>query len=593
MTKKRKKKTLLTVLPKKDVAAEADPPSSNRRDYVAIANRYARQIVSGEIPACRQVIQACQRHLNDLDRQLDPDFEFELDPASASRWCEFLEALPHVKGKWAAKRETLTLEPWQCFIIVSIAGWVEKLDHTRYRFHDAYIEVPRKNGKSFFGAGIGDYKFCADNEYSAEVYFGATSEEQAKRLGFKPARAMVLRSPAMRSAFGIKVYVNSLVKEDDGSILKAVIAKPGDGDSPSCVIIDEYHEHPTSELYDCMKTGMAARENPLIIVITTAGSNRGGPCYLMHLDVEKLLAGTLINERQFGIIYTIDPEDDWKSESALIKTNPNYGVSIEPRFLRDELAVAIQSSRRQNAFKMKYENIWTNAAVGWMNMESWKSLSDPSISLDQFAKRPCVEAFDLASRIDIASKVRAFQRLIAGKAHYYVFAKHFLNQAAIDDGRGEHYAKWVKDGWLTATPGNITDYVFILEDVVAGAARFNIRGIAYDPFHADPLVQFIQADRRWNQSVPFVEVSQSTGNMSPAMKELEALVMEGRIHHDGDPVLEWMMSNVVAVPRPHDCIVPDKERPELKIDAAIALLMAIAQAPLLKQNTGRTDVMVI
>ncbi len=589
--------TLSNNLPERDEENE----SHSRRDYLGIANQYAHDVVNGKIDACKLVIQACQRHLNDLDRQSDPDFEFEMDPESAARWCRYLEALPHVKGKWAAKRETLTLEPWQCFIVVSIGGWVEKLDHTRYRFQDAYIEVPRKNGKSFFGAGIGDYKFCADGEYSAEVYFGATSEKQAQRLGFKPARAMVLRSPAMRKAFGIKVNVHSLVKEDDGSILKAVIAKPGDGDSPSCVIIDEYHEHPTSELYDCMKTGMGARENPLIVVITTAGSNRGGPCYLMHLDMVKLLAGTLVNERQFAIIYTVDgPDkatgfqgDDWKTEASLRKANPNYGVSIEPRFLRDELALAIQSTRRQNAFKMKYENIWTNAAQGFINMERWKALGDPTLLISQFLKQPCVEAIDLASRVDIASKVRVFERRIEGRKHFYLFADHYLNQAAIDDGRSENYAIWAEDGWLTPTPGNITDYLTILEDIIDDAAKFKVRGIAYDPFHADPLVQFIQADKRWPQKIEFIEFPQNTGRVSPAMKEFEALVLDGRIHHDGDPVLEWMVSNVIAAPRPHDCIFWDKEHDELKIDGAVAGMMALEQTSLLTQSSTRTDVMVL
>jgi phage terminase large subunit-like protein len=560
------------------------PTSSSERDYLAIASSYARDVISGKIPACKQVVQACKRHFKDLQRsaaavsQADPKFEFYLDADSAVRVCQFLEALPHVKGKWALKKEMLRLDPWQVFIFVSLFGWVERADPTRYRFREAYICVPRKNGKSFKAAGTGLYKFAADGEYCSEVYFGATSEEQAKRVGFKPARAMAVKSPALCKAFGIKVNVHNLVRLEDGSILKPVIARPGDGDSPSCAIIDEYHEHPTPELYDTMKTGMGARENPLLLVITTAGSNRGGPCFLLQKDVEAILAGTIVNERLFGIIYTIDPEDDWTSDAALVKANPNFGISIDPEFLRNEQHAARQSARKQNIFKTKYLNIWVNAAVAWMNMEKWKALSDPALLLEQFAGEPCLIALDLASEIDIASKVYLFSRELQEKQHFYCFCKHYLNQQAIEEGRGEHYAAWAEDGWLTATPGNVTDYPMICDDLIDDSEKHLVREVPHDPYHGAPLVQFVQKDPRWDQSIEFVKITQNVQNLSPAMKQLEALVLDGRLHHDGDPVLEWMISNVVARTISKDNIVPDKESPERKIDAAVALLMDISRA---------------
>lgn len=495
-----------------------------------------------------------------------------------------MEALPHVKGKWATKHETLTLEPWECFIVVSIFGWVEDADPTRYRFREAQIFVPRKNGKSFLSGGVGLYKFSADGEYCAEVYFGATSIEHAKRVGFKPARSMAAKCPALCKAFGIKVNTHSLVREEDGSILKPVIAKPGDGDSPSCSIIDEYHEHPTPELYDTMKTGMGARENPLMFVITTAGSNRGGPCFLMQKDLEDILSGKVVNERVFGIIYTIDPEDDWKSESALIKANPNFGVSIEPQFLRDELASAIQSARKQNAFKTKHLNIWVNASTAWMNMEKWKALADYDLSIDQFAGEECIIALDLASEIDIASKVYLFWEWIDNKQHFYVFAKNYLNQLAVEEGRGEHYAAWVEDGWLTRTVGNVTDYPQICEELIQDSRRFRVKEVPHDPYHAAALVQFIQQDPRWNQSIEFIKIDQNPKNMSPAMKQLEAAVLDGRLHHEGDPVLEWMISNVVARAIKKDEIFPDKEHPDRKIDGAVCLMMDLNRAVLQPQQ---------
>jgi phage terminase large subunit-like protein len=299
-------------------------------------------------------------------------------------------------------------------------GWVERDDPTRYRFRDAYIEVPRKNGKTTgFSAGIELYKFAADGECGAEVYIGATSEDQAKRTGFSAARTMALRSKALCEAFGITVNTKSLTR-DDGSVLKPVIARPGDGDSPSCAVCEEYHEHPTSELYDTMKTGMGARENPLALIVTTAGFNRAGPCYAVRQEVQKVLEGTLVNERLFGIIYTIDREDlienggDPFSEATLRKANPNFGVSIDPKFLLDEARKAKESSRRQNTFLTKHLDVWVNAAVSWMNMAQWDELADPTLKIEDFYGEEGITGVDLANRIDLASKVIVFRRFICG-----------------------------------------------------------------------------------------------------------------------------------------------------------------------------------
>jgi phage terminase large subunit-like protein len=570
-------------------AAVRNQSSSSKKDYPAIALSYAEDILAGRIPACKEVKQACRRHLTDLERAESGKFEYIFDPASGSRVCEFIEALPHPKGKWAAKRELINLGSWQIFIDVSLFGWVERDDPTRYRFRDAYIEVPRKNGKTTgFSAGIELYKFAADGECGAEVYIGATSEDQAKRTGFSAARTMALRSKALCEAFGITVNTKSLTR-DDGSVLKPVIARPGDGDSPSCAVCEEYHEHPTSELYDTMKTGMGARENPLALIVTTAGFNRAGPCYAVRQEVQKVLEGTLVNERLFGIIYTIDREDlienggDPFSEATLRKANPNFGISIDPKFLLDEARKAKESSRRQNTFLTKHLDVWVNAAVSWMNMAQWDELADPTLKIEDFYGEEGITGVDLANRIDLASKVIVFRRFIcdgengASRDHYYIFCTSYLNAAKVEDSKGEHYQGWEKDGYLVKTPGNVTDYNRIGDDLLEDAQKFFIRQIPHDPHHAAALVQFIQAREDWPQDVEFVEILPTRGNFSPAMKELEAAVLEKRIHHNGDPVLAWAMSNVVALSDARENLFPDKEAPENKIDPAVALIMAMRQ----------------
>jgi phage terminase large subunit-like protein len=399
---------------------------------------------------------------------------------------------------------------------------------------------------------------------------------------------MALRSKALCEAFGITVNTKSLTR-DDGSVLKPIIAKPGDGDSPSCAVCEEFHEHSTSELYDTMKTGMGARENPLMLVITTAGFNRAGPCYAKRLEVQKILDGTLVDERLFGIIYTIDREDlienggDPFSEASLRKANPNFGVSIDPQFLLEEARKAKQSARKQNTFLTKHLDVWVNAAVSWMNMARWDELADPELRIEDFESEDCITGFDLASRIDLAAKVQVFRRFINDGAdgqsrdHYYVFSRCYLNAARVEDSKGEHYEGWAKDGYLVKTPGNVTDYTRIADDLVEDAQKYRIIQIPHDPHHAAALVQFIQAREDWPQDIEFVEILPTRGNFSPAMKELEAAVLERRIHHNGDPVLAWAMSNVVALTDRREDLFPDKAAPENKIDPAVALIMAIRQ----------------
>ena len=269
------------------------------------------------------------------------------------------------------------------------------------------------------------------------------------------------------------------------------------------------------------------------------------------------------------------------------------GYQSTREFLRDEQHAARQSARKQNIFKTKHLNIWVNAAIAWMNMEKWKALADPTLRIEDFAGEPCLIALDLASEIDIASKIYLFSRTLQEKPHFYCFSKHYLNQQAIEEGRGEHYAAWAEDGWLTSTPGNVTDYVAIAADLVEDSGRYAVTEVPHDPYHAAALVQFIQKSELWDQSIEFVKVQQTLQNMSPAMKQLEALVLDGRLHHDGDPVLEWMISNVVAKTISKDNIAPDKEAPDRKIDGAIALMMAISRATTLPESSSAPDIEVI
>lgn len=257
---------------------------------------YAERVISGEIPACLYAKQACQRFIDDLSRD-----DIYLDQDEAGRWCRFLEKLPHVKGKWVKKQETLKLSDWQLFCTVNVYGfyWTES---KRRRFREAFVLVPRKNGKTFWVAGLGLGHLCIDGEYGAEVYCGATSENQAWEV-FRPAKQICERTPALRDRFSLEVNAKNLNIMETGSRFVPVIGKPGDGASPSCGIVDEFHEHPDSDLVDTFQTGMGARENPILWQISTAGADMGGPCYAKQDDVKKILSGAVEDDTIFGIIY--------------------------------------------------------------------------------------------------------------------------------------------------------------------------------------------------------------------------------------------------------------------------------------------------
>lgn len=458
----------------------------------------------------------------------------------------------------------------------SLFGWVEK-SSGKYRFTEAYIAVPRKNGKSPWAAAIGNYKFSADDEYGAEVYCGATTEKQAWEV-FKPARLMAIKTPSFTKHYGITVNAKSLTIINNGSKFEPVIGKPGDGAAPSCAILDEFHEHDSDDLYDTMKTGMVGRENPLLLAITTAGDNLAGPCYAVQEDAQKVLEGSIVNDRLFVIIYTIDEGDDWTSDIAARKANPNYGISVEIDKFEAARSDAIQSARKQNTFKRKHLNVWTNVATGWINMVQWGECLDKEMRIEKFLGQTCIASFDLASKNDLASTVKVFRDVRdmsdPGKDHYYVFHKSYLNEAAIAEAKGSYYEGWSKPGGpLVSTSGNNTDLKLIINDIVEDAKKFTIREIAHDPHLAMVLVQFIDSRDDWDRKVPFVEVGQNVKMLDPAMKELEALIVSKRLHHDGDPLLTWSISNVVIKPDANDNLFPRRQREDKKIDPAVCLII--------------------
>nr|DAJ51216.1 MAG TPA: Large Terminase [Caudoviricetes sp.] len=535
-------------------------------DYIAIARKYAEDVLAGRVSACKFVRLACRRQQADLERKR---FKWRFDEKRAAAPCWFIENLQHVKGILAG--QLIHLEPWQVWIITTVFGWIDAAGYRRYR--RVYIEVPRGNGKSAMSSGVALYCLLADHEEGAEVYSLATTREQAG-IVFDTAKRMTQLNAALRRAFGVEPLAHSLYVQKTGSTFRALSADGStlDGLNIHLGVIDELHAHRTREVYDVVETGTGKRKQSLLWAITTAGSNRAGICYEVRSFVVKVLEGTAKDDQQFGIIYSLDEGDDWTTVKALEKANPNWGVSVMPDVVRGLQQKAVAMASAAANFQTKHLDIWVNADTAWMNMPKWNALADGSLTVSDFEDCDCVIGLDLATKKDICAAVKVFRRFIDGIPHYYVFGRYYLPRETIEASTNSQYSGWSAEEYLTATPGATTDFSIVADDIRDDLRRFKVQAVAYDPWQATQLASTLS-----DEGAPMIEVRQTVAQLSEPMKTLEALVLDGRIHHDGSPVLTWMISNVVAHVDAKDNIYPRKERPDNKIDGAVALIIALSR----------------
>ena len=531
-------------------------------DYCGIARKYIQDVLSGEIPACEHVKRACQRQLDDLER----DWEYEFNEARASRVCAFIELLPHIKGEWAGK--PIQLEPWQCFLLTTTFGWVDR--EGQRRFKTCYTEVPRKNAKSTLSSGVMLYMLACDGEEGAEVYSAATTREQA-RIVWADAKRMVEKCAGLRRKFTVETSAHAITVPSKASTCKALSRDQGgnlDGLNIHCAIIDELHAHKTRDVWEVIETGTGARRQPLVWAITTAGFNRAGICYEQRAYTLRILSGQVEDPEYFGIVYSLDDADDWTDPAVWAKANPNWGVSVKPDDIARKARKAQEMASAQNGFLTKHLNVWVNADTAWMDMRKWEACGDESLDLADFEGQPCWVGLDLATKTDIAAMVLVFPHH-DGVA---VFGKYYLPEETAEDGTNSQYQGWVIESRITATPGAATDFAYIEEDMREFARRFDIQCVAYDPWQASYLAQ-----RLTEEGLPMVEYRQTVQNMSEPMKQLEAMVLEKTLTHAACPVLGWMMSNVVAHVDAKENIYPRKEFPQNKIDGVVALIVALGR----------------
>jgi len=558
-----------------------------KKDFGEIATQYARDAVDGKILACKWHRLACNRHLDNLARAEAGwlyTFNPELIDANgktyrpAQRICQFAELMPHIKGDWAQRGEHIRLRDWQIFVLASIFGWIVIATGKR-RFRIADLFVPRKNAKSTKGAVIGLFGLAADGEFGAEIYSGATSRDQAYEV-FRPALLMARTSGEFRSTYGVVTSASNLAVPDTNSKFEPVIGKPGDGASPSIAIVDEFHEHDTDDLYETMHTGQGARSQPLMVMITTAGSNIGGPCYQHQMQLQKILEGTEENERRFGIIFTIDAEDDWTSEEALRKANPNYDVSVSAEFLLAAQQDALVDPRKQSTFKTKHLNVWVASASPWINLENLQKCGDAP-PIEEFVGET---AYAGLSKVDIASRILEFSRTIDGEKHYYAYSRNYLPEAAVQKPENGHYRGWEAQGHLISTQGNMISLRQIEEELLEDAERFVVAEIAMDSWGSREMAPNLQ-----EAGHAVIDIPMGVKYLSEPMKDIAALIDAGRFHHDGNPVFVWAMSNVEVAPDRNENIYPRKNSAEKKIDPAVATILAHSRSMLGETHDDAID----
>lgn len=541
--------------------------------------QYAERVLSGEIVAGELVRLSCQRFLNDLEHGPERGVYFSED--RAQHILDFYNFVPHVKGALAGK--PIDLMAWDIFILINLFGFVIPLiDETTgeqmfdddgdaimvRRFRTAYNEVARKNAKSTLSSGIGLYMTGADGEGGAEVYSAATTRDQA-RIVFDDAKNMIKKAPrSLGRLFGhVKLNIH---QEKTASKFEPLSSDANnlDGLNIHCGIVDELHAHRTRDVWDVLETATGARLQSLLFAITTAGSNKEGICYEQRDYAIKVLRGVVDDDTYFAVIYTLDEGDDPFDEKNWPKANPGLGVCKRWDDMRRLAKKAKEQIAARPNFFTKHLNIWVTAESAWMDMDRWAKCADIAPD-DELKNWPLWVGIDLANKIDICAAVKTWR---APNGHTHTKSKFWIPEGRLETAPkhiSELYRKWADAGYLDLTDGDVIDHGYIKAEVEAWVKGECLKEIAFDPWSA---TQFSLALAE--EGLPLVEVAQTVKNLSESMKSVQADVYGSKIHHDGNPVMTWMMSNVTVKPDKNDNIFPNKSTPENKIDGPVALFTA-------------------
>lgn len=555
--------------------------------------QYAKDCINDTKHCCQKHRWACERFLRDISREGTDEFPYIFDDAKAERFYKWASLHKHTKG--VLVNTPIIFTPIQRFIFGNIYGWIHK-DTGYRRFTKAYWQVGRKNAKSQSLGIVGDYELMALGEDNSEVYIGATKTLQAKII-YNEVIAMLKKSSALFKGKWKEAY-STIVHIKSNSIMRALSkddGKTGDGLNPQCGLIDEYHAHPTDEILEVIKTGMIARRQPLLFIITTAGNNLGGPCY----RIEYPLVSQILNPDiefdipdYFCMVNELDRDeegnliDDINDEECWIKANPiaaTYEVGLKN--IRSNYMSAIKSPEKMVSFMTKNMNIWVKkSAQSYIDMAKWKARgrlnedfeNDLGISLYGY---DAYVGIDVSKTIDLTAAGIVIPVNINNSKKFITLAHGFIPEETVQTKERTDkipYRLWSERGWLTITPGEIVDYRFMTKWIEETLNKYglNIKDVCYDPYNATHYTQELESNKGWG----IVEIRQGIITLSEPTKSFRAETYQGNILHPINDLLDWAISNALTKVDAQENIMLDKAKSTERIDPIAAIINAYTRA---------------
>jgi phage terminase large subunit-like protein len=533
-------------------------------------HKYIKEVQSGKEITGELIKKAVQRHISDIEAG-----KYIFDEERAEKAIKLIEYIRHWKGKTFAGKK-LELEPFQVFYFGSIFGWMRK-NGTR-RFRTSYLEMARKNGKTSMAAGGCLVHILQDNEPGAQAYFVATKEEQA-RIGFEDTQKFIQKTPELNNLFRhltkSTIYKMSFIKPLGSD------SKTQDGFDPSWGVVDEYHAHRDDSMLNILESGMGARQQPMINVITTAGFNTSSACYNLRETSIKILNGTIKDDTLFAMIFSLDEEDDWKDENVWKKANPNLDVSVNRDFIRERINKAInQGGSKEVDVKTKNLNIWTDAADIWVSMDIVKN-NQENFNPDELNGQPCTIGVDLAKGVDLCSVVCYFYET----GHVVPF--FWLPEDKVKNNKDRvDYLRWVQRGEVYTMPGNIVDFNIIGNKIKQLSIKYDVKAVGFDPYIAyHGLIQSLLEEGEIN----LVPISQGFKTISVPVNETEKRLYSHSFKINSE-VLMWMFGNTMPKYDDNGNVKLVKGKSEKKIDGVVCLVMAVSQAMEQEMDTDYEEI---
>lgn len=518
---------------------------------------YVEDVLNGKIVVGELIKLACQRFKDDLQRQ-----DIYFNESVVDKAINFIGTLKHFMGKSSGKH--FKLENWQQFIIANIVGWYWKDGNTR-RFTSSYIEVSRKNGKTALAAALCLYYLIADGEDGAEVDLAANSKEQAK-IAFEFCSSFSKQLDPKGKY--LKPYRDNVQFALNNSKLKVFAADDSklDGFNASFGLIDEYHAAKNSKVRDVIKSSMGMRNNPHLCTITTAGFDKTLPCYKLRSTSIEILNKLKTDDSMFIAIYSLDDKDDWTDKDNWVKCTPNLNITVTSKYIKEQVQSAINNPSEEVGVKTKTLNLWCDVADVWLP-ESYIVKASKDIHLEDFRDCECYIGVDLSATSDLT----AVSYLIEKDNIYYFKTDYYLPESAlVDKPDRETYKLWKQQGLITITAGNVTDYDYITNDIVAASNILNIQKIGYDKWNATQW-----AIHATEIGLPLEEYPQTMGNFNRPTKELERLILSGNTVIDNNEITRWCFRNVELKSDYNGNVKPNKGIKSKKIDGVIAIIQAL------------------